>query len=131
MIERLKNARTKEAKSFGRSSGVCRAETPVALTHEGLRTDGGACPSTLLAQVRYLVPCVAIESFLNMESDGLKAELQQSPTHPKGWSAPFRASGRNPTFYLAYVFVFVDVHALAVKNASCWLPFILRTRGLI
>jgi hypothetical protein len=28
---------------------------------------------------------VAIESFLNMKSDGLKAELQQCPTHPKPW----------------------------------------------
>ena len=44
-----------------------------------LRTDGGACPSTLLAQVRYVAADVAIENFLDMEYDGLKAELQQSP----------------------------------------------------
>jgi hypothetical protein len=43
---------------------------------------GGARPSTLLAQVCYIVPDVAIENFLDMESDGLKAELQQSSTHP-------------------------------------------------
>jgi hypothetical protein len=51
--------------------------------------------STLLAQIRYVVSRVAIESFLNMESDGLKAELQQGPTHPERWRAPFRASGSN------------------------------------
>ena len=34
------------------------------------------------------------QNFFNVVSDGLKAELQQSSTHPKGWSAPFRASGR-------------------------------------
>ena len=44
-----------------------------------------ARPTTLLAQVRYVVPDIAIGSFLDMESDGLKAELQQSPAHPKGW----------------------------------------------
>jgi hypothetical protein len=53
--------------------------------------------STLLAQIRYVVSRVAIESFLNMESDGLKAKLQQGPTHPERWSAPFRASGSKPT----------------------------------
>ena len=77
-IERLKHARAKEAKSFGRSSGGCSDATSVASTFEGFRTDGGARPSTLLAQVRYVVPAVVIESFLNMESEGLKAELQQS-----------------------------------------------------
>jgi hypothetical protein len=51
----------------------CRDATPVASTCEGQRTGGGARPSTLLAQVRYVVPDVAIESLLNMESDGLKA----------------------------------------------------------
>jgi hypothetical protein len=30
-------------------------------------------------------------------SDGLKPKLQQSPAHSKRWSAPFRASGTNPT----------------------------------
>jgi hypothetical protein len=54
----------------------------VASTCEGQRTGGGARPPTLLAQVRYIVPDVAIENFLDMESDGLKAELQQSSTHP-------------------------------------------------
>jgi len=47
----------------------------------GDRTDGFACLSTLLAQVRYVVPDVAIEGFLEMESDGLKAGLQQISTH--------------------------------------------------
>jgi len=65
---------------------------PVASTYEGFRTDESTRPSTLLAQVRYVAAYVAIESFLNMESDGLKAELQQNSTHPKGWRAPFRAS---------------------------------------
>jgi hypothetical protein len=64
---------------------VCSDATPVASTYEGFRTDGSACPSTLLAQVRYVVADVAIESFLDMESDGLKAELQQCPARPKGW----------------------------------------------
>jgi hypothetical protein len=68
----------REAKSFGRSSGGCSDATSVASTFEELRTDGGARPSTLLAQVRYVVPDVVIESFLNMQSDGLKAELQKS-----------------------------------------------------
>jgi hypothetical protein len=53
--------------------------------------NGGACPSTLLAQVRYLVPCVVIESFVNTEYDGLKAELQQSFTY---LSVGVRPSGR-------------------------------------
>jgi hypothetical protein len=63
---------------------VCSDATPVASTYEGFRTDGSACPSTLLAQVRYVVADVAIESFLDMESDGLKAELQQCPMDPQG-----------------------------------------------
>jgi hypothetical protein len=66
------------------ATSVCSDATPVASTYEGFRTDGSACPSTLLAQVRYVVADVAIESFLDMESDGLKAELQQCPMDPQG-----------------------------------------------
>jgi hypothetical protein len=96
--ERAENARVKEAKSFSRSSGGCSDATSVASTFEVLRTDGGACPSTLLAQVRYVAADVAIENLLDMEYDGLKAELQQCPTHPKRWSAPSSASAKLPAF---------------------------------
>jgi hypothetical protein len=68
----------------------------VTSTCEGFRVNGGACPSTLLAQVRYLVPCVVIESFVNTEYDGLKAELQQSFTYSKRWGAPFGKRQRMP-----------------------------------
>jgi hypothetical protein len=57
--------RAKEAKSFSRSLEGCSDAAPVASTYEGFRTDGGARPSALLAQVRYVVPDIAIESFLN------------------------------------------------------------------
>jgi hypothetical protein len=62
-VERLKNARAGETKSFSRSLDGCSDATPVASTYRWFRTDGSAWPSTLLAQARNVVPDVAIESF--------------------------------------------------------------------
>jgi hypothetical protein len=42
---------------------------------------------------------VAIESFLDMEYDGLKAELQQSPTHPKRWRDAVLGVRRTPCIF--------------------------------
>jgi hypothetical protein len=42
------------------ATSVCSDATPVASTYEGFRTGEDACPSTLLAQVRYVVSCVAM-----------------------------------------------------------------------
>jgi hypothetical protein len=38
----------------------CSDAMPVASTYKGFRIGGSACPSTLLAQVRYVVPDVAM-----------------------------------------------------------------------
>jgi hypothetical protein len=48
---------------------------------EGFEQAKTACPPSLLAQARYVVPDVAIECSQDMGSDGLKAELQQISTH--------------------------------------------------
>jgi hypothetical protein len=51
---------------------------PIRLVIDQIEPHENAFPSTLLAQVCYVVLDAAIESFLNMESDVLKAELQQN-----------------------------------------------------
>jgi hypothetical protein len=61
-----------------------------------------------------------------MESDGLKAELQQSPTHPKRWSAPYlllyfdldpppHESGHIEILIIVFVAIgFVEIAALCI-----------------
>jgi hypothetical protein len=66
----------------------CSDAMPVASTYEGFQIVGSVCPSTLLAQVRYLVPdlCPLAFNFDNHAQSSAKAStLRRDLRHQVTW----------------------------------------------